>query len=179
MKTLVRKTVFGEKGMFMRIRATAHCRVFLSMVVLFLVIGSSAFAQTPSSDGPWSGQVVCQLNMQSQGYTRQETQTWTITNGAPKPGPGAGRLFPATWTVAGTGSVQKTQNGQTFTAQWNTNVPPANGTISVFVRASDGRLIFRQGHSQLRSEFSLRGMRQSMWNGQQQQPAALAHPTWE
>jgi len=154
-------------------------RFIVRMGLMFLIWVCPAFCQTNVTDGPWSGQVVCQLNMQTQGYTRQETQTWTITNGAPKPGPGTARLFPATWTVTGTGSVQKTQNGQAFTAQWNTNVPSTNGTISVFIRASDGRLIFRQGHSQLRNEFSLRGTRQSMWNGQQQQPAALASPTWE
>ena len=151
----------------------------LSIALASLVLAASTAAQTSPADGPWTGQVVCQLNLQSQGYTRQETQTWTITNGASKAGPGAGRLFPATWVVTGTGSVQKTQNGQTFTAQWTTNVPPSNGSISVFVRASDGQLIFRQGHSQMRNDLSLRGMRQAFWNGQQQQPAAVAHPTWE
>ena len=151
----------------------------LALACGFLAIGGPALAQSSAADAQWTGQVVCQLNLQSQGYTRQETQTWTITNGAPRTGPGAARLFPATWTVTGTGSVQKTQNGQTFTAQWNTNVPSTNGFISVFIRASDGRLIFRQGHSQMRNDFSLRGTRQSFWNGQQQQPAAVAHPTWE
>jgi len=152
-------------------------RFILRVASLCLVCGS-ALAQAPPSDGPWSGQVVCQLNLQSEGYTRQETQTWTMAGGTPRI-QGAFRLFSVTWTATGSGSVQRTQNGQTITAQWILNPAPSNGTFAVFVRASDNRLIFRPWHTRLRADFALRGTRQSAGNGSQQPASSMAYPTWE
>ncbi len=152
-------------------------RFILRVASLCLVCGS-VLAQALPSDGPWSGQVVCQLNLQSEGYTRQETQTWTMAGGIPSI-QGAFHLFSVTWTATGSGSVQRTQNGQTVTAQWILNPAPTNGTFAVFVRASDNRLIFRPWHTRLRADFALRGTRQSAGNGSQQPASSMAYPTWE
>src|SRR5262245_18437953 len=98
-------------------RDSARDKLFIAGVLWFAfvvwLVPSLALGQAQPADGPWSGQVVCQLNMQSQGYTRQETQTWTMNGGTPQV-QGAFRLFPVTWTAAGQGSVQRSQNGQTF-----------------------------------------------------------------
>jgi len=88
-------------------------------------------------------------------------------------------FFPVTWTATGSGSVQRNQNGQTFAAQWNLSPASTNGSFVVFVRASDNRLIFHPGHTQLRADFALRGMKQGTWNGAQQQPGAISYPSLE
>jgi hypothetical protein len=149
-----------------------------SCVAILAFIAASSLAAAQSPGPPWRGQVTCNLDLQSQGYTRQETQSWTIAGPMLRMN-GAMQIYPVTWTVSGSGSAQRLQNGLTSTVQWNTSVPTANLTFAVYVRASDRRLIFTQWGSQASSAAGIRGLQQAVWNGAQQQPAAIAHPAWE
>jgi len=115
--------------------------------LLFLVGVTPAFAQTSPTGAEWSGKAQCQLTVQNQGYTLQETQTWTITPGAPTL-QGAIQVYPGTWSVTGQGNVQRPG----VASQWTTNVAPMNAPIGIFIRASDNRLIVQARHSQLVSQ---------------------------
>jgi hypothetical protein len=84
---------------------------------------------------PWTGQVQCKIEAGGTA-ARTETQTWTLTGGAPTQ-QGAFTMYPATWSATGTG------NG--LRGAWTLDAPAQPTVITVFVRASDQRLIFKQG----------------------------------
>jgi hypothetical protein len=94
----------------------------------------------------WTGQIQCQLAVQSTGYAHQETQTWTIS-GAPTTS-GAIDVYPATWSVTAQGTSQ-TMQAAALAAQWTTNVPGMNVPLAFFVRVSDNRLVIKSYHAQL------------------------------
>src|ERR1044071_2484855 len=92
----------------------------------------------------WSGSVRCVLEANTAEYARTEEQTWKLTGGEPRKY-GDIYVYPATWSAKGKGSMTRVQPGaQTVTTQWNVDVPEQPVQLAVFVRASDGRLIFRQ-----------------------------------
>src|SRR3954462_6354162 len=93
----------------------------LGLALFVLGVTTHLPGQVTPSGAFWTGQAQCQLTMQSQGYTHQEIQTWTIT-GTP-PGTAGMQVYPGTWTVTGQGGVQRLQGTQVLAARWNTNVP--------------------------------------------------------
>lgn len=129
------------------------------------------FAQ---SNALWSGSAQCTLTMQSDGYAHQETQTWTIAQGA-QPLPGAMPAYPASWTVTGGGGSQRMQAAQVLAARWTSAVPAINAPIAIFVRASDRRLIIKAWHSQLTAPGAVSTVRQI---GGAQSSLALAATEW-
>src|SRR5438128_1870677 len=135
--------------MAQRRRKQNICSVFrtLTISLVFLGIAGAAAAQSAAT---WSGQAQCQLNMQLDGYSHQEIQTWTTTGQPPQPGGMA--VYPATWSVSGQGGLQKVQGAQAIAARWNSSVPQMNAPLAIFIRASDNRLIIKAWHSQLRAD---------------------------
>src|SRR5687768_8399036 len=109
----------------------------VAAVRFFCLVGcaSAALAQSSPADGPWSGSVQCVLDVQLATYSRQETQTWTLTGAAPAR-EGGFRTYDATWAVTGVGRVNATA--------WTVNVPATPVKLAMFVRASDQKLIIRQ-----------------------------------
>lgn len=85
-----------------------------------------------SAAQPWTGQVECKVETGG----RTETQTWTLT-GDPPTQQGAFTMYPATWSATG--------RGDGLRGAWTLDTPAQPTVITVFVRASDQRLIFRQG----------------------------------
>jgi len=122
-------------------RRNIKCWRFGFLAIALASLSLATFAQTSAL---WSGSAQCQLTLQSQTYVHQEIQTWTLTGAAPTQ-QGAMQVYPATWSVTGQGGAQQS----TMAAQWNTNVPPMNAPIAIFVRASDNRLLIKLWHSQL------------------------------
>jgi hypothetical protein len=58
-----------------------NCRPSKSGWILGLVLLTGPlFSQSLAT---WSGSAQCQLTLQTKGYTHQEVQTWTITEGRP------------------------------------------------------------------------------------------------
>jgi hypothetical protein len=107
----------------------------------------------------WTGQVQCQLNMQSNDYVHQEIQNWVITG--PPTQQGAMQVYPAMWSTSGQGSIQRVQGTQMITGQWATNVQGMNAPLNIFVRASDRRLLISQSHAQVVAPSGVNGVKQS------------------
>ena len=138
----------------------------------------ASFSQTSALNGPWSGQAQCQVSVQGQGYSHQENHTWTL-NGAQSTPQGAMHVFPATWSVTGQGSLQRANGAQTLQAQWTVNSPPMNAPIALFVRASDGALILKAWHSQLRANSAVTLTQQLVVNGIAQAPGTSSGQAFE
>ena len=109
-----------------------NCRLSKSVWILGLVLLTGPlFSQ---SSATWSGSAQCQLTLQTNGYTHQEVQTWTITEGQPTQ-QGAMHVYPATWRASGGGSSQKAQGLQILAMQWNSTVPETSAPIAVRMNA--------------------------------------------
>ena len=150
------------------------------MLPLFVLLGVSAkplFSQS-AAGASWSGQAQCQVTVQGPGYSHQETHTWTLSGGPPTQS-GAMRIYAATWSVTGGGSLTRTQGTQTLQAQWTTNATLPNAPIAMFVRASDGRLIIKSWHAQLRSPGGVTGTQQVTINGVPQSPGTISLEAFE
>jgi len=167
-------------------KSRAQCNRFLMAArtsamlafALFVFIGT-ALSQTGSpADGPWSGSAKCQITVHGPGYSHRETHTWTLAGGSPTIR-GAMRIYSGTWTVTGGGSLTRTQGAQTLTAQWTTNASLSNAPIAIFVRASDGRLIIKSWHSQLRVPRGVTGVQQVTINSVAQTPGAISVEAFE
>ena len=113
-----------------------NCRLSKSVWILGLVLLTGPLFSRSSAT--WSGSAQCQLTLQTNGYTHQEVQTWTITEGQPTQ-QGAMHVYPATWRASGGGSSQKAQGLQILAMQWNSTVPETSAPIAVSIRASDNR----------------------------------------
>jgi hypothetical protein len=106
-------------------RVRSRCLVLF--VLLSLVIGGPAFAQTPPVVQGWAGWAQCQLTIHAPGYSHRETHQWTMT--------GAGtrnanmETYPTSWTVSGAGSLQRVSGPTTVSAQWTVNGALQNLTI--------------------------------------------------
>src|SRR5215475_14132183 len=102
-------------------------------VTISLVAAARASTQAPSADGPWSGWIRCQVSAQGQGYSDQQIHTWILSGAAPRV-EGVFRIFPATWTVVGNGSLQRATGANTVTAQWAANGQGPSAPIAVSTR---------------------------------------------
>src|SRR5262249_22508352 len=162
-------------------------RKFIPMFkVTLLALASSALialaqlasAQQSTSQAPWSGWARCEINVSGQGYSDKQTHTWQISSSASAIS-GAFRVYPATWSVVGGGSVQHTQGNQTLVAQWATNAQTVTAPLAVFVRASDGRMFIQARHAQTRAPRSVSGYQQVTINGKSQTPGNISAEAFE
>jgi hypothetical protein len=138
-----------------------------------LALAAIAPGQTKPSiaDGPWSGNAQCDISVQGPGYTHHETHTWTLTASQPMR-QGAMRIYAGTWSVSGQGSLERAQGTQKLTAQWTTKASlPA--PLAIFVRASDGKLLLKSWHAQLRSKGGVTGTQKQEINGVVQTPEGV------
>jgi hypothetical protein len=153
-------------------------RITPAFVLLAFILSVATPSLSQSAiNGRWSGQAQCQISVQGQGYSHQETHTWTL-NGGPTV-QGAMHIFPATWSVTGQGSLQRSQGTQILQAQWTTNASQISAPIALFIRASDGALILKSWHSQLRAPRGVTGIQQVSINGVPQPPGAISLEAFE
>ena len=158
--------------------AYAITQIGLALVaVCLLAVSPPVFAATPQ-EAAWSGQATCAVNVQSPGYSYQETQTWTITPGAPTL-QGQMQVYPASWSASGNGATQRPQGAQALQATWNSTVPGISAPIAVFFRGYDKRLIIKAWHSQLRQQASIRGTRLVSAAGAAPTQSALVSDAYE
>ena len=134
--------------------------------------------QQSAVQASWSGWARCEINVSGQGYSDKQTHTWAITSGTSAVS-GAFRVYPATWSVMGGGSLQHTQGSQTLTAQWATNGQSVTAPLAVFVRASDGRMFIQARHSQTRAPNSVTGYQQLTIDGKAQKPGMISAEAFE
>jgi len=118
----------------------------LRPAALALVLLAGAAPVAPAQQSPtagWSGSVVAQVNVTTDTYSRNETQTWTLT-GAPPTMAGSIAVYPAKWSYSGSGTYQSSGYGTTTNWTWTINTPPIDVPIAVAVRSSDNKLTFHR-----------------------------------
>ena len=154
-------------------------RRFALVLTVSIAAVDPAGAQQPVwPEAPWAGWARCQIDVTGAGYADRQIHTWTITGGTPTI-QGAFRIYPATWSVVGGGSLQTTQGKQSLVARWATNSPNMNAPIAVFVRASDRRMFIQARHTQLRAPASIQGYQQQFVDGKAQRPVTIASEAFE
>ncbi len=149
-----------------RLRSLAkRSKLVVGIACLPLVLSSAALAQSPEVS--WSGQVVCTLSVQTDGYAHQETQTWKLTGEPSKlTGPGGLAIYPTTWSVSGQGTAQRTPApSRVLASTWKTSVAPMSAPMVIFVRSSDKRLVVKTYHAPLYSPNGIVGTRQISTTG--------------
>lgn len=142
-----------------------------------LTIAPHALAQATSPTLGWSGWARCDVTVRGAGYSHQETHSWTM-GGAPT-SEGAFRVYPGTWSVSGSGSLQRSQGTQSLDAQWATNAGAMSAPAALFVRAADGAMFIQPRHAQLRVRDAVQGYQQLTVDGKKQKPAAIALEAFE
>src|SRR5690242_15433980 len=156
-----------------------NCARLARMFALLMCCALPAVAQRPKpSTAPWSGWARCEINVNGQGYSDQQTHTWIIT-GSKSTVSGAFRVYPATWSVIGGGSLQQTKGNQTLMAQWSTTAQNISAPLAVVVRASDKRMFIQARHAQLRARNAINGYQQLTTDGKPQTPGKIAAEAFE
>ena len=145
---------------------------------VLIALASLAAAQQSAPQAPWGGWARCEINVSGQGYSDRQTHTWTISSSTSTVS-GAFRVYPATWSVAGSGSVQRSQGNQSSMAQWATSAQNLSAPLAVFVRASDGRMFIQARHTQGRAARSVNGYQQVTIDGIAQKPATISAEAFE
>ncbi|HKW17037.1 MAG TPA: hypothetical protein VJO35_05970 [Terriglobales bacterium] len=138
-----------------------------------LTIGLPIPAVSKNSQGSWSGQVQCQLAVQAQGYSLQETQTWTVTGASPYQDNGM-LVYPAKWTSQSQGATQRMLGPNMLAGQWTGNVQPMDDVLIIAVRPSDNRLVIRRWHLPLQAPGAISGAKQTTAAGGTPNQSALS-----
>jgi hypothetical protein len=145
---------------------------------VLIALASTAAAQQSAYQGPWGGWARCEINVSGQGYSDHQTHTWTISSSASTVS-GAFRVYPATWSVAGSGSVQRSQGNQSLMAQWATSAQNLSAPLAVFVRASDRQMFIQARHTQTRAPGAVSGYQQVTIDGKPQKPGTISAEAFE
>jgi len=145
---------------------------------VLIALASTAAAQQSASQGPWGGWARCEISVSGQGYSDHQTHTWTISSSTSTVS-GAFRVYPATWSVAGSGSVQRSQGNQSSIVQWATSAQNLSAPLAVFVRASDGRMFIQARHTQTRAPGAVSGYQQVTIDGKPQKPGTISAEAFE
>jgi hypothetical protein len=153
--------------------------------LLALMVGGSLFAgerAATAQPANWIGSIRCDIQAQATGYSHQETQTWTLTGGAPTV-QGSVTVYPATWSVTAQGWHDRTRNTFRRVAQWTAAVPGANSPVSApigFTRhAIGGRFDVAKWHAQLTVSGGYTGPDQNINDGVPQPPGRLVGTLYE
>jgi hypothetical protein len=147
--------------------------------------GVPLLAQNPAPPPPlanWAGAIRCELQSQAGGYAHQETQTWTLTGGAPTV-QGSVTVYPATWSVAGQGWHDRMRSANRRIAQWTVNMPGPNAPVSAPIgftrRPVGGRFDVAKWHAQLTAPGGYTGPEQYINDGVPQTPRRLVQTVYE
>ena len=104
------------------------CRTGSLIALSVLAAVPQIFAQTPASPmQAWTGWAQCQITIQAPGYSHSETHLWTVAGAGTKNA--NMEISPMTWTVTGSGSLQRTNGPTAVTAQWTVNGTLGNLTM--------------------------------------------------
>lgn len=146
-----------------------------------IAIAPLAAAQTATSSAAaqhWHGWARCDVDVTGPGYDDRQSHLWILA-ASPPTTQAAMRIHAATWSVTGAGSLQRAQGTQSLDAQWTTDVPGISAPIAFIVRASDGRLLVRPWHAQLRAGGAVGGTQQVTMQGRPQAPSAFGREAFE
>ncbi len=127
---------------------------------------------------PWTGWARCDIDVGGAGYNDRQTHLWMLSGVAPTV-QGAMRIYPATWSVVGQGSLTRSNGRQSLAADWTKSVPGESALIAVIVRASDGRMLIKPWHAQLRVRDAVTVTQQLTIDGVAQKPSAIGVEAFE
>lgn len=153
-------------------------RLWSALAVSGLLASAAGAQSAVSPPTRWSGWARCELAVSGAGYADRQSHFWVLAN-APPTVQGAMQIHAATWSLAGSGSFQESNGRQTRAAQWTTDVPGMAAPIAFTVRASDGRLLIKPWHAQLRSPGAVRGTQQLIIDGVAQRPGPISLEAFE
>ena len=161
------------------LRAMHWAFVSFCFIALLLELSENALAQSSFAEGPWSGSVTCQLDIEQGNYSRHETQTWTLTGKELAPN-GDMRIYEATWTATGQGAYLRPQGGQgvNMLSKWTVNVPPMATMLRFYMDHSQTVVHITQWGSQLRADYGRTGTHQIISNGVPQQSQDAVGPVY-
>jgi hypothetical protein len=126
----------------------------------FALAGSSL---APAADN-WTGTIRSEINITAPGYSHQETQTWTLSPGAPTL-QGSRKVYAATWSVTGQGWFDRTNaSNSRRIASWTASVSGQSAPISFLVTPS-GELQVQAWHAQLTGHKGYTGTDHVIQNG--------------
>jgi hypothetical protein len=133
----------------------------LIAAALSIAANTAIHAQQPTpsnADGPWSGRAQCVLSVRGPNYQDEQTHTWTITGDSPGYS-GAFRVWPATWTVTGSGSRTTTSGGVVVSGEnWTTTVSNPNAALSIWeLPGGSGRIRIGSQHTPLVAINAIKG----------------------
>jgi hypothetical protein len=153
-------------------------RLVLAMSVSIATVSLAGAQPSAASQGLWAGWARCEIRVSGQGYSDHQTHTWTLGGGTPTVS-GAFRVYPATWSVVGGGSVQHSQGTQSLMAQWATTAQNLSAPLAVFVRASNGKMFIQARHAQVRAPGAVNGYQQLTIDGKPQMPGKIGAEAFE
>ena len=141
-------------------------RMLLLFALAALTVESRTMsALTSPADGPWSGSIQCQVNVDQNNYSRHETQTWTLTGKKLAPN-GQMRIYEAAWTVTGQGQfLTAGGQGMVLLTKWTMNVPATNAALSFFMGGAGQTMLRIQNWSQTRADNAIAVTQQLVQNG--------------
>lgn len=140
-------------------RETCRLRLLMSLTMSMTGAAMLSAQQAPPL---WAGWIRCVVTAQAPGYTDQQTHTWIMSGGAPRV-EGVFTIYPATWSVVGSGSLQRTSQTSTTTGQWVINGQNPNAPVAV--RGANGPVFFSLRHGQLRAAGGITGYRRDIVDG--------------
>ena len=146
--------------------------------LLASALAASPLAAQSPADAAWSGFARCDLAVSGAGYSDRQSHLWVLL-GEASTAQGAIRVHPATWSVAGSGSLTESNGRQTRTATWTSDVRGMSAPIAITVRASDGRLLIKPWHAQLRAQGAVSGTQRLVVDGQEQRPSPIGLEAFE
>ena len=126
------------------------------------------------ADGPWSGSIQCQLDVEQPGYSRHEAQTWTLTGDVPTV-QGAMRVVSGHLDSEGTrrsATSSRTPGSSTLSGPPTFHPPARRSPCSFALRMKD--FIIRQWHSLQALHSGVAGTRQAILNGTPAQPSPVS-----
>jgi hypothetical protein len=132
---------------------------------------------SPVMAANWAGSIRCELSSTASGYSHQETQTWTISGGVPTK-QGAFDIYPATWTVTGQGTFDRSRASNRRIASWTASVQQEDAPVSFHVTPA-GRLMVQLWHSQLSAFGGYTGPDRYINDGVPQPEGRLVSTTYE
>jgi hypothetical protein len=161
-------------------RVIPGCEVRVAAALLGLATTATmSYAQQPAN---WTGAIRCDIQSTAPGYSHQESQTWTLTGAAPAT-QGSVTVYPATWSVSGQGSHDRTRNATRRVAQWTASVAgpnaPTNAPIGLTRHAVGGQFDVAKWHAQLTVGGGYTGTDQFINDGVPQSVNRLAATVYE
>ena len=144
---------------------------------LLFFLAALVLLSNPALSQDWTGQVQCQLNLQTQDYALQEVQTWTVS-GPPYLDSGI-QVYPVKWASQSRGVTQRRLGINSLAGQWVGNVAPMETKLIIAVRPSDQRLTIRRWTLPLQAPGAITGAKQTTSAGGPPNQTALTLAAYE